>query len=229
MDVAGRFHGGRFSQGNSEREACRGCFVVTLVLVAPSSQAELIALGREADGILLSSREPMSSATFAAPPDAASSAAMPSASTTSTSTPPPSAAARHRRHPLPRLLHVRGCRPRARLDLGPQPPDRSARPRSAISGQARGATAPTTWTSSSVDRSRPCALTIGIVDFGRIGRAVVARLAPLGCRVIVSGPFVDGSLIRQADAEPIDQPAMLAPSSTPSRSPPIRRCGRSRT
>ncbi|WP_256843003.1 NAD(P)-dependent oxidoreductase [Ornithinimicrobium cryptoxanthini] len=40
--------------------------------------------------------------------------------------------------------------------------------------------------------------TVGVVGFGRIGRAVAARLSALGCTVLVHDPFVPDSVVRAA-------------------------------
>ncbi|MDR3636501.1 MAG: NAD(P)-dependent oxidoreductase, partial [Isosphaeraceae bacterium] len=45
-------------------------------------------------------------------------------------------------------------------------------------------------------------LCIGVVGFGRIGRAVAARLAPFGCRRLVYDPVVAETDVRQAGCEP---------------------------
>jgi D-3-phosphoglycerate dehydrogenase len=45
-------------------------------------------------------------------------------------------------------------------------------------------------------------LTVGVIGFGRIGRAVVRRLLPFQCAVRVYDPFIAGPLIEQAGAGP---------------------------
>ncbi|CAA9579410.1 MAG: D-3-phosphoglycerate dehydrogenase [uncultured Thermomicrobiales bacterium] len=45
--------------------------------------------------------------------------------------------------------------------------------------------------------------TIGVVGFGRIGRAVVARLQPFGCRIVVADPYVDPTMIQAAGPDPV--------------------------
>ena len=56
------------------------------------------------------------------------------------------------------------------------------------------------------------AMTIGVVGFGRIGRAVVARLRPFGGRVLVSDPYVDPATIDAHEAEPVSFEQLLAES-----------------
>lgn len=46
-------------------------------------------------------------------------------------------------------------------------------------------------------------MTVGVIGFGRIGRQVVARLRPFGCRICVSDPVVPSDQIRAAGAEPV--------------------------
>lgn len=54
--------------------------------------------------------------------------------------------------------------------------------------------------------------TVGIVGFGRIGREVVARLAPFKCRRLVFDPVVPADAIRAAGCEPADLPTIIAQS-----------------
>ena len=55
-------------------------------------------------------------------------------------------------------------------------------------------------------------LTIGIVAFGAIGRAVARRLLPHGCRVLATDPFVPAAEIAAADVEPAPLETLLAQS-----------------
>lgn len=55
-------------------------------------------------------------------------------------------------------------------------------------------------------------LTVGIAGFGRIGREVVARLAPFKCRRCVFDPLVDPAQIRAAGCEPVAWNELLAAS-----------------
>src|ERR1700730_5133518 len=46
--------------------------------------------------------------------------------------------------------------------------------------------------------------TIGMIGFGKIGRAVAKRLEPWGCRMIATDPYVDPSLAREYGVELMD-------------------------
>jgi D-3-phosphoglycerate dehydrogenase len=46
-------------------------------------------------------------------------------------------------------------------------------------------------------------MTIGIIGVGRIGTAVAARLAPFGVKLIAFDPYLDADVIRQNGAEPV--------------------------
>ncbi|HEV3263799.1 MAG TPA: C-terminal binding protein [Gemmataceae bacterium] len=46
-------------------------------------------------------------------------------------------------------------------------------------------------------------MTVGIVGYGRIGRAVVARLKPFGCKVRVFDPAVSGTEVERAGCTPV--------------------------
>jgi D-3-phosphoglycerate dehydrogenase len=54
--------------------------------------------------------------------------------------------------------------------------------------------------------------TVGIVGFGRIGRAVAARLAPFKCRQLVVDPGVDAEQIRASGCAPVPLETLLAES-----------------
>ena len=57
----------------------------------------------------------------------------------------------------------------------------------------------------SVARTRQLAsLTVGLVGFGRVGRALTTALLALGCEVAVADPFVSDDAVREAGAEPIE-------------------------
>ena len=55
-------------------------------------------------------------------------------------------------------------------------------------------------------------LTVGVVGFGRIGRAVVTRLRAFGTAVLVYDPAVPAEQITAAGARPAELPALLAGS-----------------
>ncbi|HTI50668.1 MAG TPA: C-terminal binding protein [Planctomycetaceae bacterium] len=54
--------------------------------------------------------------------------------------------------------------------------------------------------------------TVGVVGFGRIGRAVVERLRAFKSRVLVSDPVVSAETVRQAGCEPVELSRLLAES-----------------
>lgn len=56
------------------------------------------------------------------------------------------------------------------------------------------------------------ATTVGVVGFGRIGRAVVARLRPFGCRIVVSDPYIDPTTIQAREVEPVSFEQLLMES-----------------
>ncbi len=51
--------------------------------------------------------------------------------------------------------------------------------------------------------------TIGLVGFGRISRALAAKVAPLGFRVVTTDPFVPDDAVRDAGAEPMTLEELL--------------------
>ncbi len=53
---------------------------------------------------------------------------------------------------------------------------------------------------------------LGIVGFGRVGRAVGARAAALGMRLLVHDPHVDEEAVRRAGAEPVSLERLLGES-----------------
>lgn len=56
----------------------------------------------------------------------------------------------------------------------------------------------------SVVRTRQLAsLTVGLVGFGRVGRALTAHLLALGCEVAVADPFVPDETVRASGARPV--------------------------
>jgi D-3-phosphoglycerate dehydrogenase len=56
----------------------------------------------------------------------------------------------------------------------------------------------------SVTRTRQLAsLTVGVLGFGRIGRALTAHLLALGCRVLAADPFVAADAVRAAGVHPV--------------------------
>jgi D-3-phosphoglycerate dehydrogenase / 2-oxoglutarate reductase len=52
--------------------------------------------------------------------------------------------------------------------------------------------------------------TLGLVGFGRIARALAAKAAPLGFRVMATDPFVPDEAVRDARAEPVTLDELLA-------------------
>lgn len=52
--------------------------------------------------------------------------------------------------------------------------------------------------------------TLGIVGFGRIGRAVAERAKPFGLTVLTADPYVDAALVRVAGVEPVSLDDLLA-------------------
>jgi D-3-phosphoglycerate dehydrogenase len=55
-------------------------------------------------------------------------------------------------------------------------------------------------------------LTVGIVGIGRIGSAVAARLAPFGVKLIAFDPYLDADTIRDNGAEPVSLEELLQAS-----------------
>jgi len=56
------------------------------------------------------------------------------------------------------------------------------------------------------------ASTVGLVGLGRIGEAVAARIAPFGSRILVHDPYIDADAIRRAGATPVTLDELLAES-----------------
>lgn len=52
--------------------------------------------------------------------------------------------------------------------------------------------------------------TLGLVGFGRIARALAAKMAPLGYRIVTTDPFVPDEAVREAGAEPMTLEELLA-------------------
>ena len=55
-------------------------------------------------------------------------------------------------------------------------------------------------------------LTIGVVGFGRIGRAAAAKAQAFGLNVLVADPFIDAATIEGAGGQLVDLPTLLAAS-----------------
>jgi D-3-phosphoglycerate dehydrogenase len=51
--------------------------------------------------------------------------------------------------------------------------------------------------------------TAGLVGFGRIARALAAKLSPLGFRIVATDPFLPEEAIREGGAEPLDLDELL--------------------
>jgi D-3-phosphoglycerate dehydrogenase len=51
---------------------------------------------------------------------------------------------------------------------------------------------------------------LGLVGFGRIARALAAKMAPLGYRIVTTDPFVPDEAVREAGAEPMTLEELLA-------------------
>lgn len=51
--------------------------------------------------------------------------------------------------------------------------------------------------------------TLGIIGFGRIGQAVAARAKPFGVTILAADPYLDAEIIRGAGAEPVTLPDLL--------------------
>lgn len=193
-----------------ERETLRDLpdLDVTLVSGLPTSDAELVSLARDADGVLFSSREAMTAATFAALPrlrvvcryavgldhvdlEAATEHGVVVSHCPGYCTPEVAD------HALGLILA---------LNRNIVSFDRDLR-----AGAWREHT-------HHMDRLLPGpipairTLTIGVVGFGRIGRSVVDRLRPFGCRVVVADPFVGEDVVRRAGAEPVSLDALVRES-----------------
>src|ERR671919_496015 len=52
--------------------------------------------------------------------------------------------------------------------------------------------------------------TLGLVGFGRIARAIAAKMTPLGYRIVTTDPFVPEEAVRQAGVEPMTLEELLA-------------------
>ena len=193
-----------------ERETLRDLpdLDVTLVSGLPTSDAELVALARDADGILFSSREAMTAETFAALPrlrvvcryavgldhvdlDAATAHGVVVSHCPGYCTPEVAdhalgliLALNRNVVSFDRILRAGAWREHThhmdRLLPGPIPAMRT--------------------------------LTVGVVGFGRIGRSVLDRLIPFGCRVVVADPFVAEQDVRAAGAEPVSLGDLLRES-----------------
>ena len=54
--------------------------------------------------------------------------------------------------------------------------------------------------------------TVGVIGFGRIGQAVVARLRPFGCAIVAADPAHDPEWVRSHGIEPVSLEELLASS-----------------
>jgi len=54
--------------------------------------------------------------------------------------------------------------------------------------------------------------TLGLLGFGRIGRAVAAKARALGLEIIVHDPFLDDQVIASGGARPVDRGTLLSES-----------------
>ncbi len=66
------------------------------------------------------------------------------------------------------------------------------------------------WRKGGLEGSELFGKTLGLVGFGRIGRALGQRAAALGMRLMAFDPLLAPEAIRQAGASPVDLPTLLA-------------------
>jgi D-3-phosphoglycerate dehydrogenase len=59
------------------------------------------------------------------------------------------------------------------------------------------------WSETGAPVHRLTQLTLGIIGFGRIGRAIVHRATPFGFNIISHDPFIDPQLLTDADVESV--------------------------
>ena len=197
-----------------ERETLRDLPDLDVALVSglPTSDAELVALARDADGVLFSSREAMTAATFAALP----SLRVVCRYAVGLDHVDLEAATEHGVV----VSHCPGyCTPEvADHALGLI----LALNRNIVSFDRHLRAGAWREHTHHMDRLLPGpipamrTLTIGVVGFGRIGRSVVERLRPFDCRVVVADPFVgeedgDPLIVRQRGQGPLQDAGKLDP------------------
>jgi len=66
------------------------------------------------------------------------------------------------------------------------------------------------WLKQEIQGSELSGKTLGLIGFGRIGRALAERASGLGMRVIASDPLVPTETVREAGAEPVAFETLLA-------------------
>jgi len=68
------------------------------------------------------------------------------------------------------------------------------------------------WGKAALEGRELFGKTLGLVGFGRVGRAVGQRAAALGMRLLAFDPLLPADAVRQAGAQPVDLDGLLAES-----------------